>query len=58
MQSLSARDPRHGGELVLQLNGGTVPTIIFPDGWVLVEPSSASWSERWWNRALPPDVLF
>jgi len=43
---------------VLQLNGGTVPTIIFPDGWVLVEPSSASWSERWWNRALPPDVLF
>ena len=34
------RDPA-AGEIVLAVNGGyrTVPTIVFPDGRVLVEPS-------------------
>jgi mycoredoxin len=36
------------GELVMRLNGGmrSVPTIIFPDGGVLVEPSSAELEAR------------
>ena len=36
------RDPR-AAQLVIQLNNGnrSVPTILFPDGAVLVEPSNA-----------------
>jgi mycoredoxin len=41
------RDPA-ARELVMSVNGGnqTVPTVVFPDGTVLVNPSAAQVRER------------
>ncbi|MCB0005104.1 MAG: NrdH-redoxin [Anaerolineales bacterium] len=40
-------DPAHG-QYIAGLNGGQerVPTLIFPDGSIMVEPSDAALSER------------
>jgi mycoredoxin len=36
-------------EFVMSVNGGnqTVPTVVFPDGTVMVNPSAAQVRERW-----------
>ena len=42
------QDPA-AAEFVMSVNGGnqTVPTVVFPDGTTLVNPSAAQVRERW-----------
>src|SRR5260370_15814483 len=50
-----AREPR-AAELVRRLNGGmqSVPTILFPDGSRLVEPSNPSFEAKLWPFTARP----
>lgn len=47
-QWINIDQDRHAESQVLKINGGmrSVPTIIFPDGGILVEPSNARLKER------------
>jgi glutaredoxin-like protein len=48
---------REGEQIVLRLNNGirSIPTIIFDDGSILVEPSNQTLSEKL-NQVILPDV--